>query len=189
MLGAARLWCSGPTVLVGPWFPNNWRTTSWAVRDGRRHLRRHRRLRHRWLFLVSQVKTRIFFEKTDFICSSASPVGWWLSYDSSSFSYVDDLCLVLLYDTRISLGLHCSSTSTAAYLKFITAPCSSARGLFQLPAWLCASELREAPGPPGGCAGFYRPVPFPHPPPPAQFLQTQLWLRKRLRLTHCLLNA
>jgi hypothetical protein len=102
---------------------------------------------------------------------------------------VVDLCLVLLYDTRISLGLHCSSTSTAAYLKFITAPCSSARGLFQFPAWLCASALREAPGPPGGCAGFYRPVPFPHPPPPEQFLQTQLWLRKRPRLTHCLLNA
>ena len=51
------------------------------------------------------------------------------------------------------------------------------------------SSIREAPGPPGGCAGFYRPVPFPHPPPPEQFLQTQLWLRKRLRLTHCLLNA
>ena len=42
------------------------------------------------------------------------------------------------------------------------------------------SSIREAPGPLGGSAGFYRPVPFPHPPPPQQFRQTQLWLRKRL---------
>ena len=74
LLGAARLWCSGPTVLVGPWFPNNWRTTSWAVRDGRRHLRRHRCLRHRRLFLVSQVKTRIFFERPT---SSAARLLLW----------------------------------------------------------------------------------------------------------------
>ena len=51
LLGAARLWCSGPAVLVRTWFPNNGRAASWAVRHGRRHLqrRRHRRLRHRRL--------------------------------------------------------------------------------------------------------------------------------------------
>ena len=51
------------------------------------------------------MKTRMFFEKTDFICSSASPVGWWLSYDSSSFSYDDD------YKKLSSISVWCSSTT------------------------------------------------------------------------------
>ena len=40
-----------------------------------------------------------------------------------------------------------------------------------------------------GVLGFTGAVPFPLPPPPQQFRQTQLCLRKRLRLTHWLFNA
>ena len=65
------------------------------------------------------MKARFPPEKTDFICSLASHVDWWLSYDSGSFSYDDDEQLSLIsvwcssdYDTRIPLGLHCSSTSS-----------------------------------------------------------------------------
>ena len=47
----------------------------------------------------------MFFEKTDFICNSASPVDWWLSYDSTSFSYDDDD-----YEKLSSISVWCSST-------------------------------------------------------------------------------
>ena len=137
-----------------------------------------RHLRHQRRFLVSQVKIRNFFEKTKFLCSSTSIMIWWLSSKpghssttaakprrlpkSESTCSSESALIFALSD--VSRQLHCSSTATAAYLKFHTAPCSSTRGLLRPPAWLCASEYREAPGPPGGCVGFIGPLPFPHPP-------------------------
>ena len=132
-----------------------------------RHLR-HQGLRHRRRFLVSQVKTRIFFEKTEFPCSSTSILIWWLSSKPGHTSTTaakprrlpktESTCgfksALIFALSDVSRRLYCSSTATAAYQKFPTAPCSPTRGLLRPPAWLCASEYREAPGPPGGCVGF-----------------------------------
>ena len=130
------------------------------------------RLRRLILVLRPKIKTRNFSRRRP--TSSATRLLLWtggslhlqlLYYDDDNGSCRRSLS-GLLYEARFFLALHCSSTVTAAYpiRKFITAPCSSTRGLLRPPAWLRASEYREAPGPPGGCVGFIGPLPFPHPP-------------------------
>ena len=125
---------------------------------------RHQGLRHRRRFLV---KTRNVFEKTEFPCSSFSILIWWLSskpgHTSTTAAKPRRLpkagptkSALIFALSDVSRRLHCSSTATAAYnyQKFPTASCSLARGLLRPPAWLCASEYRKAPGPPGVWVGF-----------------------------------
>jgi len=160
-----------------------------------RHLR-HQGLRHRRRFLVSQVKTRNFFEKTEFPCGSTSILIWWLSSKpghttttaakprrlpktESTCRFKSALIFAL---SDVSRRLHCSPTATAACQKFPTAPCSPTRGLLRPPAWLCASEYREAPGPPGGCVGF---IGLAFPPSTTMMLAEESAVSRSCFLIHC----
>ena len=79
------------------------------------------------------------------------------------------------------LGLHCSSTAAAAYPKFLAAPCSSTK-LLRPPAWLDASEYREAPGPLGGCVGF---IGLAFPPSTTMMLEEESSVSRSCFLIHC----
>jgi len=83
--------------------------------------------------------------------------------------------------SQIFLGLHCSSTATAAHPKFLAAPCSSTK-LLRPPAWLDASEYREAPGPLGGCVGF---IGLAFPPSTTMMLEEESAVSRSCFLIHC----
>jgi len=127
------------------------------------------RLRRLILVFRPKIKTRNFSRRR--LTSSATRLLLWtggsrhlqlLYYDDDNGSCRRSLS-GLLYEARFFLALHCSSTATADRLRFLAAPLLISNGA-RLPAWLRASEHREAPGPPGGCVGFIGPLPFPHPP-------------------------
>ena len=120
------------------------------------------------------IKTRICFkEKTDFICDSASSVDWRLTSPPAPSTTtttrrrqrVRQLSPISVWASRrsqnclgTSLQLHCDCSSTGV-------PCSSLLIDNGVASTLrhgdYTSELREAPGHPGGCLGFTGPLPFP----------------------------
>ena len=124
-----------------------------------RHLR-HQGLRHRRRFLVSQVKTRNFFEKTEFPCSSTSILIWWLSSKPGHTS-----------TTAAKPRRLPKTESTCSFKSALIFALSDVSR--RLPALGRPLDLQV------GVLGFTGPVPFPHPPPPQQFRKTHLCMRRR----------